>query len=149
MAKEAKAQANQGTVAAATLRIPQDQWISFFADFKRDNRGAHARLEVIGEDVGYQIEAENRPFDGISTDIKDGEHAVWIAFRSTPADHLTHGVQSVAAVWVRPPSSHAGASLEIVAKDGTKTVLELSRPEAYAIPPATRQAGNRQRRSRN
>src|ERR1700730_3404788 len=98
MAKQAiKTKANQASAGAATFEIAQDQWISFFADFTRDNRGAHARLEVIGEDVGYQVETENRPFDGVSTDVKDGEHAVWITLGSAPADHLTHGIHNVAA----------------------------------------------------
>ena len=35
-------------------------------------------VEVLGPDVGYQVETENRPFDGISTDIKDNEQVVWI-----------------------------------------------------------------------
>ena len=149
MAKQAiKAKANQASAGAATFEIEQEQWISFFADFTRDNRGAHARLEVIGEDVGYQVETENRPFDGVSTDVKDGEHAVWITLGSAPADHLTHGIHNVAAIWVRPPSTQAGAALEVVAKDGTRTLLQLSRPEAYALPPATSKSATRQRRSR-
>jgi hypothetical protein len=127
----------------AVVEIAEDQWITFFAEFTRDHRGAHARLEVLGADVGYQVETENRPFDGVSTDVKDGEHAVWITFGSTPADHLTHGVQSVTAIRLRPPAGEAGAALEVEAKDGTRTVLELSRPEAFALPPAARKTATR------
>jgi hypothetical protein len=29
-----------------------------------------------------------------------------------------------------------GAVVEVEAKDGTKTLLELTRPEEYALPPA-------------
>jgi len=133
--KDQRAQARQ----PVTQEITPDQWIVFFAEFTRENRGAHARLEVLGADVGYQVETEDRPFDGISTDVKDGERTVWITFGSTPDDHLTHGVHHVTVVRVRPPTGETGATVEAVARDGTRTVLELTRPEAYALPPATAQ----------
>ena len=118
-----------------TQKIEPDQWTTFLAKFTRDYRGAHARLEVIGSEVGYNVETENKPFDGVSADLKDGEHAVWITFGSTPADHLTHGIPDVTAIWVRQPMGQAGPALEVEGRDGTRTVLELSRPEAFALPP--------------
>ncbi len=121
--------------AAPTRDIPKDQWNTFFAQFTRENRGAHARVEVIGLDVGGQVEAEDRPFDGISADVKDGEDAVWIVFGSSTADHVTHGIQKVKAIRVRPPMGDSGAALEVVG-DGQTTLLELSRPDAYALPGA-------------
>ncbi len=51
-------------------------------------------------------------------------------------DHLTHGVHDVAAIWVRPPAGLKGNAVLIEAIDGVKTLLELSRPEDYALPPA-------------
>jgi hypothetical protein len=150
MAKQAmkRAHANQASVPASTFKIVKDQWLAFLADFTRENRGAHARLEVIGEDIGDQVETENRPFDEVSIDVKDGEQVVWITFGTTPEDHLNHGVQNVVAIWVRLPSDQEGVALEIVAKDGTKTVLQLSRPEAYALPGAPRRTPTRPRRPR-
>jgi Family of unknown function (DUF5335) len=137
MAKEV-VKSNEQRVQApptATQEIRKEQWIQFLAEFTRENRGAHARVEVLGPDVGYQVETDNRPFGGISTDIKDNERAVWITFGSTAADHLAHGVQNVAAIRMRPPVGDSGAAVEVVAQDGTRTVLELSRPEAYELPP--------------
>lgn len=121
-----------------TQEVPLDQWIPFLAVFTRENRGAHARLEIVGADteVGYQVQTEGRLFDGVSADIKDRERAVWIAFGSTPADHLTHGVQSATVIRTLPPSETRGAVLEVEAADGTKTILDLTKPEEYALPPA-------------
>src|SRR5260370_41977477 len=62
MAKQAM-KSNVQQVGSA-LEIAEDQWITFFAEFTRENRGAHARVEVLGTDVGYQVETDNRPFDG-------------------------------------------------------------------------------------
>ena len=138
MAKQAmRANASQGSVPGNTFEIEKDQWVAFLADFTRENRGAPARLDVVGAEVGHQVETEDLPFDAVSTDGKDGEQAVWISFGSTVADHLTHGIQNVTAIWVRLPSSEAGAALKVIANDGTTTILQLSRPEVFALPCAT------------
>jgi len=54
--------------AADTITLARVLRNAFLADFTRNNRGAHARLEVLGLDVGYQVETDNRPFDGIAAD---------------------------------------------------------------------------------
>lgn len=130
------ASSNQQSIP--TQHIGKEQWSAFFADFTRENRGAHARLEVLGSEVGHQVLTEDRPFDGISADLKDGEQSVWITFGSTTEDHFTHGVHNVTAIQVRSPVGESGAALEIIARDKTATLLELSRPEAYALPPTER-----------
>ena len=126
-----------------TLDIETDRWISFLGEFTRENRGAHARLEVIGPntDIGYQVETEDRPFDGISADVKKkGETAVLITFESTPENHITHGVQNVTAIRLLSPAAGKGAVLEIEARDGTKTVLELSLPGEFELQGGEREA---------
>ena len=119
-----------------TRDIPANEWIPFLADFTRENRGAHAVLEVLGEEVGRQVATEDRPFDGISADAKDGESTVWIAFGSAPDDHFTHGVHGATVIRVRPATGDSGAAIEVDARDGTTTLLILSRPEEYALPAA-------------
>lgn len=120
----------------ASILIAVDRWVAFLAEFTRENSGAHAHLQVLGNDLGRIVEAENRPFEGISADVRDGEHAVWITFSSASTDHLAGGVQNVTAIWLQPPIGRIGASVLIVARDGSRTLLELSRPEEYALPPA-------------
>ena len=119
-----------------TIELEKNQWIAFLAEFTRQNRGAHARLEVLDPDIGYQIEAKDRTFDGVSVDVKDGEKNLWITLGSTPADHHAHGIHNVTAIRVLPPTPSAGAVVEVEAQNGTKTLLELTRPEDYALPPA-------------
>lgn len=120
--------------------IHADQWIPFLAEFTQENRGAHARLEIVGPDteVGYQVETEDRPFDGVSADVKDRERTVWIAFGSTDEDHLSHGVHNATVVRTLLADEPVETVLEVEAADGTKTILELTSPEAYALPPANR-----------
>jgi hypothetical protein len=94
--------------------VLKDEWIAFLADFTRRNRGAHGRLEVLGGDTGYQVETEDRPFNGVAADVKHGEHTIWISFGSTPSDHLAHGVHGAVAVYALPASKRSG---EVFAAD--------------------------------
>jgi hypothetical protein len=122
----------------AAQEIHPEQWIPFLAQFTRENRGAHARLEIVGSntDIGYGVETEDRPFEGASADIRIGERTVWLAFGSKTENHMTHGIRSAAAIRVLSPTESTGAVLEIEATDGTKTILELSSPEEFALAPA-------------
>lgn len=122
--------------SAATQDIPQSDWAMFCAEFTRENRGAHAQLEVFGGDIGRFVELEDRPFDGMATDTKDGENAVWMMFGATPENRLTHGIQHATAIRHSPPAGSRGAAVEIDAQDGTRTLLQLSWPLEYALPPA-------------
>ncbi len=51
-------------------------------EFTRENRGAYARLGVLGPDVGPQTEVDDQPLDGISAESKADEHNVSITFGS-------------------------------------------------------------------
>jgi hypothetical protein len=114
--------------------IEPGQWAAFLARFTRDYRGAHATIEVLGNDVGDQVMTDDRPFDGITADVKDGERSVWITFGSTLEEHLAHGIHNVRTIRMGPPPAQAATVLEIEAQDGVRTLLTVSRPEAFALP---------------
>jgi len=67
-----------------------------------------------------QVETEDRPFDGVSADIKDWERTVWIAFSSTDEDHLVHGVQNATVVRTLLADEPVEMVLEMEAADGRK-----------------------------
>ena len=121
--------------------VAREEWNAFMATFTRENRGAHGELEVLGLDGGRYVPIENRPFDGIAADLKDGENTVWIMFGQDEKDRVAHGIHQVTAVRVRPPAGSSGAAIEVDSEDGTRTLLELSRPEAYELPPASNHPG--------
>ena len=134
-----KVMSNSSTIARRpdARLIRPEEWNSFLAEFTREYRGAHARLEVIGAttDTGYQVETEDQPFEGASADTKDRERTVWITFGSRPKDHLSHGVERVTAIRMLEPSQGRGAVLEVETADGTKNILELSGVADFALPP--------------
>jgi hypothetical protein len=118
-----------------TQNIPRTNWIPTLETFTRANRGAHAELQVMSNEIGRFVELEDRPFDGITADLKDNEDVVWIVFGATPESNLSHGIHDATAIYVRAATETHGAAVEVDSKDGTKTILELSRPEDFALPP--------------
>jgi hypothetical protein len=120
---------DRGTLARQ--EIEQSQWNPIFAGITRQYRGSHAKLEVFGPEVGFQVETVGRPFFGIAADDKDGEQTVWIDFGD-----LTHGVHGATAVRYVPRIGSIGPVIEIEEPDGKKTLLTLSAPEEYELPPA-------------
>lgn len=125
----------QNKADTETLTIPREQWLTFLDIFTRENRGAHARLEVIATGLGAQVEAEDKPLEGVSADVTQGESNVWITFASTPSDHVTHRIPNATGIRAIPPKGRSGAVLEVEAGDGSRTLLELSRPEEFELPP--------------
>ncbi len=130
---------------SAPVEIQPDQWNAFLAEFTRANRGAHARLEVLdpNTEMGRLVPVENRLFNGVSMDSKDRERTILLAFGATPQEHVTHSVNKVSAVRMLLPSGSRGAVLEIESADGAKTLLELTLPEAHALPGAEPEPGRR------
>ena len=115
--------------------LPKDQWIPFLAGFTRRNRGAHGRLEVLDGEAGDVVEVEGKPFEGVSADVKDGEHTIWVSFGGAGSSQLTHGIHEASALYMLEPSDESGEILCAEAADGSKTILSLSKTGDFALPP--------------
>jgi hypothetical protein len=108
-------------MANDTQEIPKSEWTRFFAEFTRENRGAHTTVEVAGRDIGDQVQIADEPLDGVAADDKDGESRIWITFAGRGGEHLNHSVQDPVAV--RLHGTGGATTLEIEARDGSKTML--------------------------
>jgi hypothetical protein len=71
--------------------------------------------------------------------VKHGEHTVWLSFGSGEQGHLTHGIQQATLIRIAEPFEGSGSLLEVDAQDGIRTLLELTSPEAYSLPPGKAQ----------
>jgi hypothetical protein len=113
------------------------EWNAFSVEFTRQYRGAHARLEIVGPDtdIGYQVEVENQPFDGVAADTRGHERTVWMTFSPRSSHHVAHGIRNAAKVRILDRGQHAGPVLEVESDDGTQSILELSKPFQYALLP--------------
>ena len=119
-----------------TREIVFEQWSAFLAQFTRENRGAHARLEMLHRENGHHVETHH-PFNGVSADVRDGSGSVWITFWSNTASHSARAIHGVTAIRALSAAGKRGAVLEVLSSDGSRTILELTHPEAYALAPAS------------
>lgn len=72
-------------MAASTREIPRAQWRSYFDDFSRDLPSLVATVEVVGEEVGAQVEAQRSLLQGITYD--DGDDILVIGLEGPGDDH--------------------------------------------------------------
>jgi len=104
-----------------TTEIPSDEWTSFLDSFSRRHEGWLATLEVIGPEIGAQIQASELPLEGISASPKP--KSISISLGSEPSNHLTHTISSPVQLWLRRTTQGADEALEIESTDGAKTLL--------------------------
>jgi hypothetical protein len=58
-------------MASTTREIPREEWRKYFDDFSRDIPELTATVEVVGEEVGAQLEVAGSRLTGISYDDRD------------------------------------------------------------------------------
>jgi Family of unknown function (DUF5335) len=109
-----------------TREIPHDEWISFFDEFSRQHEGWLATVEVLGADLGTQVEARELPLVGVTADLKgETEDAVSIFTGAAAADNVTHTVIAPAHVRLEETESGAHQALQIVSRSGETTLIRF------------------------
>ncbi len=110
----------------ATREIPRSEWRKFFDSFSRQHEGWLTTVEVVGGDIGDQLEATELPLQGISADVKGSEpDAVEIAVGSGPADEITHIIPNASRVLFDQSAAGADEGLEIESADGERTIMRF------------------------
>lgn len=106
-----------------TREIPRSDWSDFFDSFSREHAGWLLTMEVMGNDVGAQVEARELPLVGVSADPR--ENTIWVALGKEPDDHITHGVHKVTHVRLEQTDEGADQALQIESEAGVTTLLRF------------------------
>ena len=109
-----------------TREIPRAGWNDFFSAFSQQHELDPVAVEVMGSEIGAQVEGRSLLLGGISPAGGEG-HAVALTFDSLNGDHLTHMVSRPTHVWLQREAD-IDQSLEIQAADGTSTLLRFPTP---------------------
>jgi nucleotide-binding universal stress UspA family protein len=112
----------QGTVS----RAAQYQWIEQLEEFSRRNAGRRATLEVMGLDLGAQLEERGLPFRGASFDARDRRVQIMLGDDRANGRHLTRSIAGVTAVQLLRDRAGRDVLLRIGHGDG-QTLLTLER----------------------
>ena len=111
----------------ADREIPRDEWAAFFDSFSRQHEGWLSTVEVLGTDIGAQVEARDQPLFGIVADLKKQE-AITILLGHKRGDHLAHTVDAPLHVRLKETEEGAHEALYIESKQGVTTLLRFRSP---------------------
>jgi hypothetical protein len=107
-----------------TTEIPREAWNTFFTRFSEDHETQFVAVEVMGGEIGAQIEGRSLLLGGISPADKDGQ-ALALTLDSVNGEHLTHMVNHPTHVWLQRTADNTDEALEIESADGTRTLVRF------------------------
>lgn len=109
-----------------TREIPRDEWVAFFDGFSRQHEGWLVTIEVLGSELGAQVEARELRLEGITADLKGGdEDTISIMVGETPDDHITHVITAPSHVHLEQTQEGANEALQIESGDRVTTLLRF------------------------
>jgi hypothetical protein len=116
----------------ATRRIPRTEWSDFVTSFSRQHDGWLVTVEVMGSEVGAQVEGRELPLRGISLGDDGEKVSLAIMLEAGKDGHLTHIITAPAGMWIQQTAEGADQALQIESADGTRTLVRFRsamRPE--------------------
>jgi hypothetical protein len=106
--------------------IPREEWAQFLDSFSRQHEGWLVTVEVLDAEIGAQVEAEEKPLQGITAELKGGgDDSVSINVGRIPAEHVTHSIIAPTHVRIEQAENGADMALQIESSDGATTLVRL------------------------
>lgn len=112
-----------------TKQIAKNEWPKFFDSFSRQHQGWLMTLEILGSDIGAQVEERDLAFEGI-VDEWDEVHGNQIVMMigAKPDDHITHSISRPTQVGLEQTDEGADVALAIKSADGVTALLRFRSP---------------------
>jgi hypothetical protein len=109
-----------------TRDIPRDEWVAFFDSFSRLHDRWLITVEVLGSEVGAQVESREQPLIGVTADLKsEDEGVITILIGGKAGDHLAHIIHAPVHVRLKETPEGAHEALQIESKQGPTTLLRF------------------------
>lgn len=106
-----------------TQEIQQDEWPKYFDNFSRRHEGEILSIEILGAEIGAQLEEKGLALEGITAEATGNTIVIMAGGR--PNDHVTHSIHRPTGVSVERTDEGDDAALAIKAADGTTTLLRF------------------------
>ena len=107
--------------------IAPRNWKSFATRFTKEHDGWSASLERRRVDGGLEVEVDDRPFRGLTSEVHDGHEALILTFGDEADEHLAHIVDAPHDLTLLE-TGEGRCALVIGVSDGTGCVVELESP---------------------
>jgi len=108
-----------------TNELPRESWQDYFENLSRDLGTVQATVEVDGEDLGAQIEAEDLVLTGLSYDRRDDVLVVGLDAPGGARGDLEHLVYRPQRIFVAPEAIIPPDAIAVDDADGHRTLVEL------------------------
>lgn len=103
-----------------------EEWTSCLEELTRRHYNDAVTIEVLGLDVGDQIEARHALLKGLSLDIKDRpQGAVSILVENAKGEHTERLIHEPVNVLLKKSAAGADEVLAVEAVDGTTTLVRF------------------------
>jgi hypothetical protein len=118
-------------MTVTTQEIPRPAWRPYFDDLSRTLGTVEATVEVVGLDIGDQIEARRLLLTGITYDDRDDVVVIGLDAPGGEREDLERMVDHPVRVLVAIPTAAAEEMvLDIEDAEGHRTLVRLERPPA-------------------
>jgi hypothetical protein len=122
-------------MATITQEVPRETWRPYFDEMSRTLGTVEATVEVVGRDLGAQIEAERLLLTGITYDDRDDVLVIGLDAPGEPEEDLERMVDHPRRIMVAtsetPPEE---MTIDVEDAEGNQTIVRIERPPAL---PAT------------
>jgi hypothetical protein len=109
-----------------TKEIPKNEWPEFFDSFSRKHEGWLVNVEILGPQIGAQVEVRDTALEGITDEWDEVEgNTIMIMTGAQPAGHMTHSITHPMSVSLEQTDEGDDAALAIKSNDGTTTLLRF------------------------
>ena len=107
---------------AQTKKLDQERWSEFLSMFSNGNRGRMVAIEVADMAIGDQPITDGAPLFAIDYDpVNKGDDLMITTGRDEV--EYTHKISAPAEIWESQDDNGKAMVLEIIARDGAKTIL--------------------------
>lgn len=107
-----------------TRQIPQSEWPAFLNRFSSRHQGWMVNLQVLGPDLGAQVEGIGMVLEGLTDERREMKgDTIMIMAGNKPFDHLTHSIRRPTELSLERTEIGEDVALSIKADDGTRTLL--------------------------
>jgi len=106
----------------AVKKLEKSEWEGYFNEVSKKLGAKEVQIEIVGSDIGDQVETEWQPIVGLAYDPKDNEFEV----AGEKHDHL---IPKPVEIYVDEDVDGLKV-VEIIQEDGTKHIIRLRTPPA-------------------
>jgi len=101
----------------ATLKLKRSEWQRYFDQVAKGLPSMRVGMSILGDEIGAQLETEDSALLGMSYDSKDEVFEI-------ATSSVSHRVERPREIYIHEKAGTL-ASVEVVAQDGTKQIIEL------------------------